>query len=166
VVVTGGARGIGRACAERFARDGARVAIIDIVSEAAEQAAAELDALSVTADVTEERSLAAARAVVRDRLGPPNVIVNNAGGGSARPTDELSTEEWDRVIALCLKSTFLVSRTFFPDLRDHERPAAIVNFSSVMGVTFAPGSAAYCSAKAGVIALTKVLAGEWAADGI
>jgi NAD(P)-dependent dehydrogenase (short-subunit alcohol dehydrogenase family) len=94
------------------------------------------------------------------------VLVNCAGGGTGGPTEELPTEEWDHIVDLCLKSAFLCSRTFFPDLREAGRPAAIVNFSSVLGVTFAPLSAAYCAAKAGVIAFTKVTAGEWARFGI
>src|SRR5205823_12855475 len=99
-IVTGAARGIGRAIAERFAASGAQVAIWDADANAAKVAAGEIrGALAVTADVTDPAAIARALADTEARLGPPDILVNNAGiSGPNFPLDEYPAEEWRRVI--------------------------------------------------------------------
>src|SRR5580765_5049567 len=103
-IVTGAARGIGRAIAQRLAASGARVAIWDVDGAAAHKAADEIaDTVALTADVTDPRSIAQALAASEARLGPRDILVNNAGiSGPNHPLDEYPAEEWRRVIEIDL----------------------------------------------------------------
>jgi NAD(P)-dependent dehydrogenase (short-subunit alcohol dehydrogenase family) len=166
-VVTGGARGIGHACAQALAEDGARVAVLDLDGPEAERVAAALpgDGAGFACDVAVASDVARAFAQVRERFGRVDVLVNNAGTGDASPTEQVSEATWDRVIDVDLKGTLLCSQQA-ARMMIEQRAGVIVNVASMMGLTSFPNRAAYCSAKAGVIALTEVTAGEWAPHGI
>jgi NAD(P)-dependent dehydrogenase (short-subunit alcohol dehydrogenase family) len=168
VAITGGGRGIGRAIAQALAREGARVAIGDLDRESAEQAAAALGdgALGLGVDVTDNAGLVGFLDEVEQRLGPLDVLVNNAGiadGGAALDT---STEAFDRVIDINLRGVWLMSTAAARRWRDEKRGGAIVNIASILGTRVAGNVAAYAVSKAGVIQMTEVHALEWARYGI
>ncbi|HEX6443087.1 MAG TPA: SDR family NAD(P)-dependent oxidoreductase [Stellaceae bacterium] len=166
-IVTGAARGIGRAIAERFSASGARVAIWDIDEIEAEAAAGTIPgATALKADVTDPATIAAALAASEARLGPPDILVNNAGiSGPNFPLDEYPEEEWRRVIEIDLVGVFNCCRAVVPRMRwrDYGR---IVNIASIAGKEGNPNASAYSAAKAGVIGLTKSLGKELAQTGI
>lgn len=160
VLVTGGARGLGRAYAELLAARGARVIVNDIDHDAAHAAAAELDAAAVVADVSTE---AGARSVV-EATGPVDAVIANAGASWHRDFAELTTSEVDEALRHNLSSTFQVVRAVWPQMlaRGHGR---IVTTSSG-GIFGIAGRAHYVAAKGAVWALTKTLAIEGEPHGI
>ena len=146
-VVTGGASGIGAATVGLFEQCGAKVAVLDIANGC---------------DVTDEA------AVSREfqKLGAFDILVNSAGRAVRKPATELSTEEWDQVLDLNLKATFLCSRAAVPYMKKRGG-GSIVNLASIMG--FSGGifpNASYQASKGGIVNLTRALALEWAADNI
>jgi NAD(P)-dependent dehydrogenase (short-subunit alcohol dehydrogenase family) len=154
-VVTGASRGIGRATATLLAGAGARVA------GCARHAGAGI----VSCDVGRAGDVARfAEQVLRD-LGPPDVLVNNAGIVARARLDETSVESWDAILDANLKGTFLVTRAFLPAMRAR-RAGRIVNIASISGRQGTAGLTAYCAAKHGVVGLTRALAEEVRADGI
>ena len=166
-IVTGGARGIGRAIATRLSADGVTVAIADIDLEAAGQAAAEIGngAFAVRLDVTSEDSWVEATRTV-ESAGPVSILVNNAGiAGRSAPAWELAVEEWRQVIEIDLGGVFLGCRAVLPGMveRGYGR---IVNIASIAGKEGNPNAVPYSAAKAGVIGLTKAIAKEVATNGI
>jgi 2-dehydro-3-deoxy-L-rhamnonate dehydrogenase (NAD+) len=170
-IVTGAARGIGRAIADRFSASGARVAIWDIHREAASNTAASImNAVDFVADVTDPTSIAAALAATQAQLGPPDILVNNAGiTGPNYPLDEYPIEEWRRVIEIDLMGVFHCCRAVVPLMRKRDNGRGrghIVNIASIAGKEGNPNASAYSAAKAGVIGLTKSLGKELAETGI
>jgi NAD(P)-dependent dehydrogenase (short-subunit alcohol dehydrogenase family) len=167
-VVTGGASGIGRAIVERFAADGARVAIIDIDGEEAERAAAEVGtaARGYQADVGSAEAIATAFAAIRADLGDPDVLVNNAAYlsdfGAVLDTPD---DKWQAGVDGTLTSVYRCCREVLPAMIERGS-GAIVNIGSVGGVVGFAGFAAYTAAKAGVIHLTKSLAIDYGQYGI
>ncbi|MFI9586417.1 SDR family NAD(P)-dependent oxidoreductase [Streptomyces sp. NPDC052236] len=169
-VVTGAARGIGAAVAKRLARDGLAVGVIDL-DEADCAATVEAitsdggSATAVAADVADEAAVTAAVARVAAELGPPTVLVNNAGvGGPNADIAEMTTQQWDTVLGVNLRGPFFVTRAIGP----HMRAAGwgrIVNMSSIsaLGDT---GRVDYAGAKAGLIGFTKSLALQLGQHGI
>jgi 3-oxoacyl-[acyl-carrier protein] reductase len=166
-VVTGGARGIGYACAERLHASGAKVSLWDMDGAALADAAKKLGgAHSVSVDITDENSVAAAAKAAGEALGKVDILVNNAGiTGPNRKTWEFTPEEWRRVIDVDLTGAFLCSRALVPGMMAR-RYGRIVNMASVAGKEGNPNAAAYSSAKAGLIGLTKSLGKELATENI
>jgi 2-dehydro-3-deoxy-L-rhamnonate dehydrogenase (NAD+) len=166
-IVTGAARGIGRAIAERFAASGARVAIWDIDGAAAKSTAAEIaGAIDLACDVTDPATIAAALTATEARLGTPDILVNNAGiSGPNHPLDEYPADEWRRVIEIDLVGVFNCCRAVVPAMR-RRGYGRIVTIASIAGKEGNPQASAYSAAKAGVIGLTKSLGKELAETGI
>ena len=170
-IVTGAGQGMGKAVALRLAEMGARLAVNDLNPDTSAQTAAELEssgteALSIPGDVT---NAAEVRGMVRcaaDRFGPIHILVNNAGILYPTKVIDIPEEEWDRVIAVNLKSTFLCSQAVLPAMQEAGW-GRIVNFSSTAGKNISTvGGAHYTAAKAGILGFTRHLAKEVAADGI
>lgn len=171
-LVTGGAHGIGRACAARLAEEGARVAVLDLDEGAARDVVANLAKLdgrphlAVTMDVTDRSSVDQAVGRAAGDLGQIDVLVNVAGGDVEHGTFEDTDDEvWARVLELNLLGVVRCCRAAIPHLRRSTRSPAIVSVSSVNAFT-ALGSEGYSSAKAGLTSLTGNLAASLAHDGI
>lgn len=170
--ITGGAQGIGAATARAFAKQGAHVAVLDIDGAGAKKVADAITrgkgrAIAVHTDVTDESSVGRAIDSVVTGLGGLDVLINCAGGyGRLATVEDMAVEEWDRTVALNLRSVFLVSRAAIPHLK-RSKAGRIINVSSISGrqVTVA-SSPAYGSAKAAVIQLTRFLAQQLGPDGI
>lgn len=168
VAVTGAATGIGKATATAFGAAGAAVYLLDVDDEHGPAVAAGVDGGSfIHCDVTSDDSLTPAFAAIDGDHGRIDVLVNNAGGFWAqRSTEDLTLEEWSRVIDLNLTAVFLASRRAIPLLR-RSRAGRIVNVGSLAGqVASYRTSPPYAAAKAGVHSLTRVMASELAAEGI
>jgi NAD(P)-dependent dehydrogenase (short-subunit alcohol dehydrogenase family) len=159
-IVTGGAKGIGAATARTLEDAGARVAVFDI------QAVDDLAFGGVSVDVTSESRVKQAFLLVAERFGGIDILVNNAGRVARKPAVELDVAEWQAVIDVNLKATFLCSRIAHPYMKKRGG-GAIVNVASIMGMSggLFP-NASYQAAKGGVVNLTRALALEWAGDGI
>jgi NAD(P)-dependent dehydrogenase (short-subunit alcohol dehydrogenase family) len=167
-IVTGAARGIGRAIAERLSREGARVMIADIDEVAAQAAAGELGANVVAQrlDVTSEVSWSDTVARAAKDWGKIDILVNNAGiAGRSAPLWEYSFEEWNQVLAIDLTGVYLGCKSVVPRMIGAGY-GRIVNISSGAGKEGNPNAGAYSAAKAGVLGLTKSLAKEVATKGI
>jgi 3-oxoacyl-[acyl-carrier protein] reductase len=164
--ITGGARGIGLAIAERMVASGARVALWDIDAAEAAAVAARLGGHAARVDVTDYASLEAALASTEAALGPLDILVANAGiTGPNATLDEYPIEAWRQVIDIDLNGVFLSCRAVVPGMRARNY-GRIVNIASVAGKEGNPNAAAYSAAKAGVIGLTKALGKELAATGV
>jgi 2-hydroxycyclohexanecarboxyl-CoA dehydrogenase len=169
-IVTGAARGIGRAIAARLCADGMDVALCDVDLASARAAAEQLAAggrraLAVPLDVSDGAAVRAAFARIADELGPPAVLVNNAGVDEIGPFIECSEPTWDRLIAINLKGTLLCCRAVL-DGMIARGAGSIVNLGSDAGRVGSSGEAVYSATKGGVIAFTKTLAREMARHGI
>lgn len=166
-VVTGGASGIGRATAALLTDRGARVAMVDRSVEELAVAAKEIGTVAVEGDVRDESSVGRAVAEAVEALnGGIDVLVNAAGIYRIGPVDDVAVAEWDDVLDTNLRGTFLVSRAVMRTAV--AEPRAIVNVASIAAVIGDAGEPAahYNASKAGVVALTKQLAIEWAARGV
>jgi NAD(P)-dependent dehydrogenase (short-subunit alcohol dehydrogenase family) len=167
-LVTGAARGIGLAIASRLAAGGARVAVLDIDAKAAEAAAKKVGggAISISADVTKAADVDAAIQLVIATWGRLDILVNNAGiTGRSFPIQELSDEDWSRVIDADLTSVFLCCRAAIKVMLG-QGSGRIINIASIAGKEGNPTLVPYSAAKAGVIGLTKALAKEVCTKGI
>jgi gluconate 5-dehydrogenase len=171
-VVTGGGSGIGRAIADGFAAQGARVAVLGRTAERLEAAAEGItrrgaEAVAVTCDVSDEDQVQRAVAAILDRFGQIDILVNNAGFAAAEPAPvtETSLAEWNRVLGTTLSGTMLMSKHVARSMTVRH-DGAIVNVTSLAGKLPRVGMAPYCAAKAGLEHLTRVLALELAADHI
>ncbi|KQS95486.1 glucose 1-dehydrogenase [Rhizobium sp. Leaf386] len=177
-IITGGASGIGKATADTFAAQGAIIVIADINVTAIDVAVSQLRERGVTAtghlcDVSNRDDAHRLMQAVNQEFGRIDILVNNAGISRYRAFAEASNEDWDPVLAVDLKGVFFCSQAVAPYMRAR-KSGRIVNISSALGTGAAPhntagspgGSAAYASAKAGVIMLTTTLARELSPDGI
>ncbi|MGH2559643.1 MAG: SDR family oxidoreductase [Thermomicrobiales bacterium] len=167
-IVTGSARGIGRAIAQRLADEGAHVMIADVDEAAGAAAAVEIghQAVARVLDVTSPESWEAAVGVAASQWGRLDILVNNAGiAGRAAPTWELPPDEWHKVIAIDLTGVFLGCRAVLPTMLE-AGSGRIVNISSIAGKEGNPNAVPYSAAKSGVIGLTKAVAKEVATKGI
>jgi 3-oxoacyl-[acyl-carrier protein] reductase len=169
-LVTGGGRGIGRAIALAFAREGAGVAVLDLRQELAERTAKDVaglgtTSLAVTADVGEEAPVKAAIAQVESFFGRIDILVNNAGIDTTSRVADMPTGMWDDMIRVNLRSIFLCTRAVLPGMirRNWGR---IISISSQLAHKGAPEMAHYVAAKAGVLGFTRSLAYEVARSGI
>jgi len=169
-VVTGAARGIGRAIAERLARDGADVVICDLQAEWLAETAGAIQAmgrkaLPLAVDVGDGESVAACVAEAMGTFGRIDVMVNNAGITKDNLLVRMTDEAWDDVLRVNLKGTFLFTRAVAKHMMK-QRGGSIVNIASVIGLIGNAGQCNYAASKAGVIALTKSSAKELAGRGV
>jgi NAD(P)-dependent dehydrogenase (short-subunit alcohol dehydrogenase family) len=165
-LVTGGAVGIGRACAIALARAGTDVAIVDINESAAKKTATEIQAMGVKAislacDVTDKAQVQEMVAQVAERFGCLDIAVNNAGIGILGADEEIDQEAWDKVVSVNLTGTFLCAQAEGQQMiRQGGNGGKIINIAS-MSATIANCNASYDASKAGVVHMTKTLAAEW-----
>jgi 2-dehydro-3-deoxy-L-rhamnonate dehydrogenase (NAD+) len=166
-IVTGGARGIGLACAAKISDGGGRVALWDRDINRAEQSAASLkEAIAVEVDVTNEASVAKALAATEDQLAPPDILVASAGiTGPNTTVVSYPVDAWRQVIDINLTGVFLCNRAVAGGMAKRGR-GRIVNIASVAGKEGNPNASAYSASKAGVIGLTKSLGKELATTGV
>jgi len=169
-IVTGAARGIGRATAERLASEGARAALLDVDGAAAAVAADAiasrgLAALAYTVDVSDETGVAEAVRSVIDNEGRIDILVNNAGIYPHTPFEELTFAEWRRVLSTNLDSVFLVTRAVYPHMRERGY-GRIVNISTAAFHIGYPELTPYLASKGGIIGFTRSLAAEAGPHGI
>lgn len=165
-VMTGGAKGIGGACADRFAQEGARVACLDVIDDVNEQHAAELraqgaDAIALHCDVANPESVKAAVEAVTERWGRIDILVAAAGIYTGSPLVDVSFKQWQRLIEIDLTGVFLCNQSVAPIMMK-QKSGSIINISSMAGKTSWPCSAEYSSAKSGVIGLTRAVAMDMA----
>ncbi|GAA2454194.1 short-chain dehydrogenase/reductase [Streptomyces glaucus] len=162
VVVTGAARGLGAALAREFARHGARLALLGHEGPVLEAVAAGLPtaALALETDVTDDAALDDAARTVRQRLGPPSVVVANAGIAEGGPFAAVDPVSWRRVIDVNLVGSALTARAFLPDLRATR--GYFLQMASLASVGAVPMLSAYCASKAGVEAFAQALRAEMA----
>jgi 2-hydroxycyclohexanecarboxyl-CoA dehydrogenase len=170
VLITGAARGIGAAIATRFAAEGARVAIADLDTEAAEKLAQQLGAdeqpcAGFPVDVADLDSIASLVNDVVDRLGPIDVLVNNAGVDTIERFLDSKPETWDRLLSVNLKGTIAMCHAVVPGMVER-RTGRVVNIASDAGRVGSSGEVVYSGTKGGVIAFSKALAREVARDSI
>jgi NAD(P)-dependent dehydrogenase (short-subunit alcohol dehydrogenase family) len=170
-LITGGARGLGRTMAIALAEAGADVALAGRTRETCETSAREIsDATgrkisAFQGDITSAADVARLAAEVTAACGSIDILVNNAGTNIRGKVTELSEADWDTVVDTNLKGPFLCSKAIGPQMvaRGWGR---VINLGSIMSVVALPGRAPYCSSKAGVAGLTRVLALEWAGTGV
>jgi 2-hydroxycyclohexanecarboxyl-CoA dehydrogenase len=166
-LVTGGARGIGRAIALELAAAGCAVAVGDLLADEAEAVAAEIgpNAIAVPLDITDGAAVAAAVASVGERLGPVDIAVNNAGWDELRPFLETDEPFWDRVIDINFKGCLRVTSAVLPGMVERGW-GRLVNIASDAGRVGSSLESVYAGAKGGVIAFTKTIAREAARSGV
>jgi len=169
-LVTGAGSGIGLAAADLFSAEGAAVAVVDVRAEAADDAAAKINAnggraIALVANVADAAQVQAAVARTAEEFGRIDVLYNNAGVNSAGSVADAAEDDWERCFDVNVKGTFLFSRAVVPHLRA-AGGGSIVNQGSVAGLVGIPNFAAYCAAKGAVVALTRSMAIDLAPDGI
>ncbi|MEK6710517.1 MAG: glucose 1-dehydrogenase [Nitrospinota bacterium] len=169
-IVTGGGGGIGRGIIRAFAREGARVCVMDITEEVARRGAAEggKDAFALGVDVTKEADVARAVKAAIERLGRVDILVNCHGRPSrlmANPIDRLTLEEWNEVFAVNTAGVFLMCRALAPHMRER-RYGKIINIASLAARRANENVPHYCAAKAATMSLTMSLAKEMAKHGV
>ena len=169
-LVTGGASGIGAATAERFAAEGATVAIADLDGPGTDRQVAAIrtrggDAVGIVADVGDDASVAAMTERAWEALGGVDILVNNAAIPMIGTVETLAADDWDRVLDLDLSSIYRASRAAWPRFVE-AGGGTILNTASVAGVIGMAGQHGYSAAKAGVVMLTKCMALDGAAHGI
>ena len=176
VIVTGGGHGIGTAYCEGFTKSGSRVVVADIDGDAAEKVAGDLaklseaGSMSVQVDVSDEASANQMVAKTLERFGRVDVLINNASIFATIPMsrgriEEISIEEWDRLMAVNLKGVFLCCRAVLPPMRQ-QKSGKIVNVASGTALSGPPGRIHYVASKAGVMGFSRTLAREVGDDNI
>ena len=169
-IVTGAGHGIGRAYARRLAEEGAKLVIAEIDGAAAEEVAAELGGLGIQTDVSDEKSAGEMARRTIERFGRIDILVNNAAifatvPMSRAPFDQIDPEEWDRMMAVNLRGTWLASRAVIPQMRK-QRYGKIINISSGTALKGSASRIHYVTSKAGILGFTKTLAMEVGKDNI
>ena len=169
-LVTGAAAGIGKACAKRLAREGIAVGVLDVDLKGCQDVVAEIEAaggkaMALEASVANRGRVTEAVAKLRDKFGPITIVVNNAGISRVVPFKQLTDEQWDEMLEINLKGTFIVTQVVLPDM-ETAKWGRIVNISSSSAQTGAVGMAHYSSSKGAIITLTRTLAQELGPLGI
>ena len=169
-LVTGAAAGIGAATARRLAKDGIAIGVLDLTEERAAGTVADIKAaggraLALGADISDRAQVNAAVARLRETFGPVTIVVNNAGITGFVPFLELTDDEWDTMLRINLKGTFIVTQVVIPDMIA-ARWGRIINISSSSAQSGAAKMAHYSSSKGGMIAFTRTLAQEFGEYGI
>ena len=164
-LVTGGARGIGKAICEAYTREGARVAVADLALGDAQETAAAINGLAVEMDVTDLASIKAGVAEVDAAFGGIDILVNNAGIFNMGTIEEITPEDYRRQYDVNVGGTIFTCQAVVPGMKDRGG-GAIINFSSQAGRRGEPNITVYCSTKAAVISVTQCLALELAKDNI
>ncbi len=169
-LITGGARGIGRAIALLFAKEGADIVVIDVNLEEAKEAAGEIEALgrkslALQVDVTDFAKVEEAVNKILDKFTKVDILVNNAGITKDNLLLRMSQQEWDTVLNVNLKGTFNCLKAVSKPMIK-QRAGRIINIASIIGIIGNPGQANYSASKAGIIALTKTAAKELAGRNI
>jgi NAD(P)-dependent dehydrogenase (short-subunit alcohol dehydrogenase family) len=166
-LVTGAGSGIGKAIAQFLAEGGASVAVVDVIEDAAVKAAqtmggSGLKAEAFKCDVADSAQVNRMARLVEDAFGGIDILVNNAGiGDESAPVDEMTDQQWNRMLDVHLGGTFKVTRALVP-LMKRRGGGRIVNISSQSGMVGETNFCHYCAAKAGILGLTKALAKELA----
>ena len=166
-LITGGGRGIGRAIALAFAREGARIAVAARTAEQVDQVAREIgnDAVALVCDVADPENVARMFGELRERMGDADILVNNAGIAESATVVNTSDELWHRHLAINLSGTFYCTRAALPAMLK-KGWGRIINVASIAGKTGAPYIAAYSASKHGVMGLTRSIAMEVATTGL
>jgi NAD(P)-dependent dehydrogenase (short-subunit alcohol dehydrogenase family) len=169
-VITGGSRGLGQAMAKSLSDSGAAIALVARDTKRLEQVRNAITsqggtAVIFTADVTNEKEVAALAESVNKRFGAPQILINNAGTNIRKNLVDFSLEEFRSVLDASLISTFLMCRAFVPGMKGSGY-GRILNMTSIMSHVSLPGRTAYSSAKAALLGLTRALALELAGEGI
>ncbi len=166
VFITGGGTGIGLATARALAPTGARFTLVGRDGARVEAAAEEFEnAQGVSCDVANEASVAAAFTAARDRYGPIDILINNAGITPSAPLDRMDLSMWNQTLAINLTGAFLCSRAALADMYANKW-GRIVNVASIAGLQGGPYISAYCASKHGMIGMTRALAHEAAKRGV
>ena len=170
VAVTGGGGGIGGATCRRFGKEGARVAVLDLDLAAAEKVAAEIRtdggvAEAIRCDITDRPGVDAAIAAIEAKLGPVDVLVNNAGWDVFKPFVKTEPAQWDRLIAINLVGALHMHHAVLPGMVSRGR-GRIVNIASDAARVGSSGEAVYAACKGGLVSFSKTLAREHARHGI
>jgi NAD(P)-dependent dehydrogenase (short-subunit alcohol dehydrogenase family) len=163
---TGGASGLAAATTRRFAAEGGRVAVVDLDRERAEAVASQLDgSIGLTCDVADEDSVGEAVRTAERELGRIDCVLNAAGFAQFLPLEQLTLDDWNRMLAVHLTGTFLVCRAALPRLRA-AGGGSIVNVASTAALLARPNLSAYAAAKGGIISFSRQLALDAAADNV
>jgi 3-hydroxybutyrate dehydrogenase len=166
-LITGGGRGIGRAIALAFAREGARIAVAARTAEQVEQVATEIgnEAIALVCDVADPESVAHMFSQMRERLGEADILVNNAGVAESATLVNTTDELWHRHLSINLSGTFYCTRAALPAMLK-KGWGRVINIASIAAKAGAPYIAAYSASKHGVLGLTRSIALEVATTGI
>ena len=169
-IVTGAGSGLGREAAKGMAMCGARVALVDINRESAQNMADELhadgaEAVTIEANIVREEDVQDVAARALDAFGAIDVLINCAGITRRHPLESFPADDWDMVLEVNLKGTYLMNKIVGRHMLD-AGGGSIVNFGSLGSLVAIPNSAAYCASKGGVAQLTKTAAVEWAQRGV
>lgn len=169
-LITGAGRGIGRAIANRFVRDGVQVALVARSADQLDDAAREISdnggiAIPIPTDITDESQVASMVATAEQELGPIDILVNNAGIMVLKPIIETSLEEWNKVMDTNLVGVFLCSKYVMPSMMAR-KTGRIINIGSMAGRRGYPAQGAYCCSKHGLYGLSKVMSIECQPYGI
>lgn len=169
VFITGAASGIGSSCALRFAEEGAYIIGFDLNTNADNSWKAAIEAAPVSylevGDVRDEKRINEVLKAGRNKLGHIDVVVNSAGIAAGGPVHLVSTQDWDRVMDVNLKGTFLVCKHVIPHMLEQGK-GSIINIASIEGIEGFEGGSVYNASKAGVILLTQNMAMDYARKGI